>query len=364
MNYQYSLHSDSREPIMLLDNEIGEGGIVGADFAREMMNLSQNADRIQLWINCIGGSIVDSYSIITAMNKLSIPVDTYNLGMAASSAFNIFVNGRNRYMMDYAQVMTHNAIGGGADSENWNNSIGTILSNKSGKTLDEVRAMMDKETFMNASEAVSNGFADFIEITSIKVELGNESDLKSVQAKFKPALVQVMNKLESKTVNNLNFNMKTVANKLGLNEAANEEQVLSAINKLEADKATALAEARNAADLLKEAENKLETATAKIAEVENTARIEAENALREKAENLVKEAQEAGKLVKGESEEVKAVSNKWVANLISDFEGTKSLIDSLPVNKKSPSIDLGVDTKLVPNMANEMSKINNKTKSK
>lgn len=362
MNYKYSIQTDSHEPIMLLDNEIGGDGINGAEFARELLELSNSADRVQLWINSIGGGVIDSYSIIAAIRKSPVPVDTYNLGMAASSSFNIFSQGRKRYIMDYAQVMTHNVIASG-DAENWNNSVGTILASKSGKTLEEVKNLMNAETYMSADEAVQNGFADVIEYTGIKVDVSSITNLNEAQNKFKTAMLSVVNKLP-KQVNNLNFNMKTVANKLGLNEAANEEQVLSAINKLEANKATALAEAQNAADKLIEVENKLKEANNKLAKVEKASQDAQKAALMEKATNLITEAQNAGRLPKGETEEVKAVVNKWQEILVTDFDGGKTLIETLPVNKKSPSLPINHVGEVHYSMQSAMTDINNKVNSK
>lgn len=356
MYYEYALAADTRTPIMLLDGEIGEQ-VRANQFCREMLELSRTADVIQIWINSIGGSVIDAYQIISTINKLSVPVDTYNIGMAASAAFDIFVHGRNRYMMDYAQVMTHNVVGGGDQEQRWNESVATILANKSGKTIDEIKELMNAETWMNATECLNNGFCDEIELTSYEVEdVENKSNLTLVAHKF----------IEEKS-NQFNINyMKSVANKLGLNEAAKEEQVLEAINMLEQAKAKAETDATNAASKLVEVQNtlkttqeELQTAKTKIEEVENAA-------LEVKVSNLITEAQSAGRLPKASDDASKEVLNHWTSLAKEKFETAKNLIEALPVNKKAPilPIDNFDDLKGAANMANEMAKINSKTRNK
>lgn len=355
MYYAYSIFTDTDKPVMLLDGELGKE-VSGALFARELLSLSESASVISIWINSIGGTVLDAYEIIGAINKCKVPVDTYNIGMAASSAFNIFVHGRKRYMMDYAQVMTHEVMFGGENAERWNESVGKILSQGSGKSVEELRSMMAQETWMNADECLSLGFCDEIEQSGVRVEAA-ENKMSE--------LLKVGNTYIQEKGKQLNIKyMKSVANKLGLNEAANEEQVLAAINKLEQAKAAAESNAANAVSELTEVKNTLEAtkselvaANAKIAQVEN-------DAIEAKVSNLISEAQNAGKLPKADTDENKAVLNHWTSLAKEKFDLAKNLIEALPVNKVAPNLPINVDPGvLVVNMANEMAKINEKTKS-
>lgn len=359
MYFEYAIFTETKNPIMLIDGEIGEQ-INGARFSREMMELSKTASSINVWINSIGGSVVDAYQIISTINKLSIPVDTYNIGLAASAAFDIFVHGRKRYMMDYAQVMTHSVSGAGDQSERWNESVGKILASKSGKSLEEVRSMMDQETWMNADECLSQGFCDEIEQSGMTQERAMIAENKE---KYLLNIGHAL--IENKKVTiNPNY-MKSVAHKLGLNEAANEEQVLDAVNKLEAAKAKAEADATNAAGKLTEVQNKLNELNQEL-EVKNAKILEVENAALEvKVTNLIEKAQADGRLPKAENDEAKETLNTWKELATEKFDHAEKLINALPLNKKAVVVPITpAGNEPVVNMANEMAKIANKTLNK
>ena len=113
----YCIDENIDEPIMLINTHIGFDeengqGIDGAQFQRELLYLDGlGKKRIQVWINSIGGVVMDGYNIASAILKTKTPVDTYNVGMSASIAGVIFMCGRNRIMLDYAQFMMHPASG-------------------------------------------------------------------------------------------------------------------------------------------------------------------------------------------------------------------------------------------------------------
>jgi len=118
-NFEYCIDPLADEPIMLILKHIGnayddqgnitEYGVQGADFCRELLLLDNAGKRnIQIWINSVGGSVIDGYSILGAMLKTNATVDTYNIGVAASTAGWLFEAGQNRDMSDYATWMGHN----------------------------------------------------------------------------------------------------------------------------------------------------------------------------------------------------------------------------------------------------------------
>src|ERR1700761_7304409 len=116
--FQYVIDPAADEPIMLILQQIGntcneagdiiEWGVQGADFCKELLMLDMmGKTRIQIWINSIGGSVIDGYSILGAMLKANTRVDTYNIGVAASTAGWLFEAGKTRDMCDYATWMGH-----------------------------------------------------------------------------------------------------------------------------------------------------------------------------------------------------------------------------------------------------------------
>jgi ATP-dependent Clp protease protease subunit len=333
---------------MLLNTHIGmdeeDGmGVDSAVFQRELLYLdSLGKKRIQLWINSIGGSIVEGYNIASAVLKTKTPVDTYNVGLAASMAGVIFMCGRERYMMDYALFMTHPPQG----SSNGNiksflqDSLTTLLSAKSDISKEMVNQMMLLDTFLNATSCKEKGFCTEIENT-------NENNLKEETNHF--SIFREANKITNSLLINKKPQMLKVTNKLGLNEGSSEEVVLDAISKME-NRFNAEKEGfKTALESIKEEKNALEI---EVEALKDTATIE-------KCTNLIKEFAKDGK-IKDEEDTIE----KWVNFAKIDFEGTKSVLEGLPINKVANKIEI-IETEALPKksyLAEKLSEITNKNK--
>lgn len=332
----YCIDENSDEPIMVINSHIGKDdedgmGVNGADFQRELLYLdSLGKKRIQVWINSIGGMVMDGYNIASAILKTKTPVDTYNVGMAASIAGVIFMCGRNRIAMDYSILMMHSPNGGTNDEvlNVMQNSLATVLSAKCNLTTEEISSLMDAETFMDASQMLDKGFATEVETTDSK----NKKRMQ--QATDKAFTVsQIANKL---IVTKTKKRMLKVTNKLGLNDDANEESILTAIKEIEnksvADKEAMQKEIDDAENALKDLKEKYNAM-----EVENAAiKDEAEM---NKCTNMVTEFAKVGR-IKNEADTIA----KWTNLAKADFEGTKELIEGLPLNAIANKIDDTIDT--------------------
>lgn len=359
--FRYTVNEDTEEPIMLIDKHIGydkdEGyGIMGDEFKRELMYLDTlGKKRIQLWINSPGGIVMDGYDIYSAILKSKTKVDTYCTGIAASIAGVIFQAGRKRIMSDYAILMYHEPFGsddaqGLAETTD---SIATMISSRCGKTADAIKKVMKKTTFMSASQAFADGFCDEIEYSS-------EANKKRMPATVSTAeeaknvwrtADTIMNSL-FKVKNSLD--MKNIANKLGLVAEASEDSLVKAIEMIQnrATKAeTDLKEKETelqgkASDLQKKEQeladlkNKYEALEKDVkedkekAEKEEKARKEKEAAdLAEKAKNLIEGYVNEGRIKKDE-----AIMNSWIEKAKADYDGIKTLVDSMPLNRKATPI--------------------------
>jgi ATP-dependent Clp endopeptidase proteolytic subunit ClpP len=220
MKFQYAHNIDSDEPIMLINKHIGfdseDGmGIDGSLFQQELLALDQmNKKRIQIWINSVGGVVMDGYNICNAILKSNTRVDTYCLGMAASIAGVIFQTGRKRVIADYGILMYHNPYTSTNDTspllDQMKDSLNTIISKKSGMDSDAVHRMMDRTSFIGSSEAKAMGLCDEIEET---VSLNTKNFPKAVNDS--KAYWNEANKVLNKSFINTN-NMVKVNNKLGL----------------------------------------------------------------------------------------------------------------------------------------------------
>lgn len=350
----YCIDETLDEPIMLINSHIGfdeeEGmGIDGNLFQKELLYLDTlGKKRIQVWINSIGGVVLDGYSIGATILKTKTPVDTYNVGMAASIAGAIFMCGRNRVMLDFAQFMMH-PVSGSDDKKSYKSfmdSISTLLSAKSNLTQSEVAELMTETTWLNAEDCLEKGICTEIEQTA-KI---NKKRLSTANIdNFLREANLITNKI-LKTKNQKS--MLKVTNKLGLNDDANEESILKAIQEMENKAASAKEKLQAEMDALKEkmeADNKaFDELKAKFDAIKE-----------DNCKNMVAEFAKNGKIANDE-----AVINKWTALASNDFEGTKELLEALPVNKVANKIETSSgavsEPKVGDYMAEKLREFNNK----
>jgi ATP-dependent protease ClpP protease subunit len=321
---------------MLLNREIGQdmGMIDAALFQEELMELdNMGKKRIQVWINSPGGLVLDSYNIYNAILKSKTPVDTYNVGIAASMAGAIFMAGRKRYMADYARLMMH-PVANSNDSKTYStlmDSISTMLCSKSNCSEDDVKFMMSTTTWLTASQAFEKGFC---------TEIENTSTSNSKYAKYnETALWEAANSLILTTTNP--NKMKKVANLLSLNEDANETSIESAVNKLIQEKAAAV-EATNTAIADKTAlEAQLTEAKNNVTAIQ--AQLDAANATANEAVLMVAE-NNAKALVDSYAPRIGTkpeVVSMWTNLAKNDMEGTKAMLEALPVNVAGAKVTTG-----------------------
>jgi ATP-dependent protease ClpP protease subunit len=340
---RYVIDSSAAQPIMLIDRHIGydqeDGyGIDGADFARELMILDgMGKECINIWINSVGGIVLDGYNIITAMLKSKTKVNTYCSGMAASISGVIFQMGRERVMADYGILMYHNPFG----SENsdalkaMRDSIVTAICQRTGMTEDDTLAMMRRDTFLLATEALEKKMCDRIEATA---DLNKKrmaaatvtNDARGIYLEAK----NILNSILPTTKNNNNMDFKRIANRLNLNPEASEDAILAGITAIEnrASKAEGdLVTVRNQVTTL---EGEKVTLTTQLTEVKNKVETAEKEAKKVKAEALVTASVKLG-IIKNEA----PVIAKWTELATNDYDGTKNLMETLPVNKSAVKID-------------------------
>jgi ATP-dependent Clp endopeptidase proteolytic subunit ClpP len=338
----YVVDETVARPIMLIDKHIGydedEGyGINGGQFARELMTLdSMGKEGIDVWINSPGGIVLDGYNIYNAILQSKTKVNTVCVGMAASIAAVIFQAGRERIMCDYGILMYHNPFG----SENTDalkamrDSIVTMIAQRCGMTEDDVMAMMRREPFMLAQEALDLKLCDSIQVSGDynKKRTAPAAARNDVKAYFKEATA-ILNSILPKTNNNMDF--KRIANRLNLNPEASEDAILAGITAIEnrATKAEGdLATVRNQVTALEADKTKL---TGEITTLKNQITAAETEGKKIKAQALVAAAAKLG-TIKNDAGTIA----KWTEKATTDYDGTKDLLESLPVNKNATTIQV------------------------
>lgn len=358
--FQYTINPEADEPIMFIDKHIGfdedDGyGIMGDCFQKELLMLdSMDKKRIQVWINSVGGIVMDGYNIYNAILKSKTKVDTYCFGMAASIAGVIFQAGRNRIMCDYGILMYHNPFGGDDDSvKAMRDSITKMIATRSGMTEDEVAKIMARETFLDAEEALTLKLCDKIEASG-DYNKKRLSPSNSVEPKYywREAGLITNKILESKNPRK----MKRVCNKLKLNEDATEDSILSEIGKIEnraeemensnkdkekqlADKKDELKKKGEEYDKLKKEHDDLKAEVDKMKkdtkDAADAAKAKAEAEETDKAKDKVMNYVKIGKI----KNEAKAIE-KWTKIAKENPEELDDLFGALPLNKVANKIEL------------------------
>lgn len=143
-------------------------------------------------VNSGGGSVFSAAEIYTALKSFNGKVKVQIVGMAASAASVISMAGQHVEMSPVAQLMIHNASTGAWGDYNEmdatsdflqkvNQTITNAYRSKTSKTEKELLQMMNRTTWMTASEAKENGFIDAIMF---------ENELDAVASIEHPSLVE------------------------------------------------------------------------------------------------------------------------------------------------------------------------------
>ena len=132
---------------------------------------------IHLYINSPGGSVSAGLAVYDVMQYIKSPVHTYVTGMAASMGSFLAQAGQagNRYVMPRSKTMIHQPSAGTkgtvSDMERAMDEFKRtkvemtelyVLHNSRGKTYDELTVLMDRDTYLTATQAVDLGLADAI----------------------------------------------------------------------------------------------------------------------------------------------------------------------------------------------------------
>ena len=159
---------------------IGSFDVNAKQFVDELKEI--NADTINLRINSPGGSVIDGNAMFNALQRHPAKVITHIDGLAASMASVIAMAGDEVHMADNALLMIHNpwtfSMGDAdelrADADLLDKMSASILSSygRSQYEADEIKNLMDEETWFTAQEAFDAGFVDHIS-TGLRAAAGD-----------------------------------------------------------------------------------------------------------------------------------------------------------------------------------------------
>lgn len=150
-----------------LESDVSSYGIV-----RQLQDLKQS--NIKVHINSYGGEVSEGLAIFNALKNSGKKVTTVCDGFACSAASVVFMAGEERIMNAASLLMIHNAwtacVGNANELRKAADDIETITQAsveayklRCSISEEEIKRLMDEETWILPADAVSMGFATAIE---------------------------------------------------------------------------------------------------------------------------------------------------------------------------------------------------------
>jgi ATP-dependent protease ClpP protease subunit len=164
MKSWYTIRARASGTEVLIYDEIGAYGVSAKGFLAELGALPDDAP-IDLRLNSPGGSVFDAVAIYNALKRHAGPITVWIDGIAASAASYIAMAGDEIVMPENAFLMIHDpsglVMGTAADmremAETMDKIAGSMIRGyaaRSGRSEEEIAALMTAETWFDAKDAV------------------------------------------------------------------------------------------------------------------------------------------------------------------------------------------------------------------
>jgi ATP-dependent Clp endopeptidase proteolytic subunit ClpP len=152
------------------EEDSGKYGEVNLKDISNQLTNNKEADTLIIHINSMGGDVYEGFAMHDVIRATGKKIITQAEGLVASIATVVFLAGDERRITENSQLMIHNPwgfAGGNADDvqkyadqlRKEEDRMAAFYSEKTGQTVDDLKAMMNEETYMTADEAISKGFA-------------------------------------------------------------------------------------------------------------------------------------------------------------------------------------------------------------
>ena len=164
-----------KDRIILLSGEIDDQ-LANSVVAQLLFLAAEDSEKdIYLYINSPGGSVTSGMAIFDTMNFVSPNVSTICIGMAASMAAFLLASGEKgkRFALPNSEILIHQPLGGaqGQATEiqiaaehiiRIRERMNKILSEKTGKPVEQIKLDTERDKYMFAEEAKEYGIIDDI----------------------------------------------------------------------------------------------------------------------------------------------------------------------------------------------------------
>ena len=171
---QYDIFSRLLNDRIVMLNDQVDNASASLIIAQLLFLEGQDPDKdISLYINSPGGSVSAGMAIYDTMQYIKCDVSTICLGMAASMGAFLLTAGAKgkRLALPNSEIMIHQPLGSAegqatdilihADHiKRTRSTINRILSERSGRSLEEIERDTERDNFMTAEEACKYGLID------------------------------------------------------------------------------------------------------------------------------------------------------------------------------------------------------------
>lgn len=173
-SYSFDIYSRMlRERIIFLDRQFDDGLASTIIMQLLLLQHENKTKTIDIYVNSPGGVVTAGLGIIDTIRTLSCPVRITAFGQACSMGAMLLCSGAKgmRRILPSTRVMFHQPSGGarGMASDiqiqareilHLKRFLNDMVVGNTGRTLEEVEKVMDRDTFMSAEETVAFGAAD------------------------------------------------------------------------------------------------------------------------------------------------------------------------------------------------------------
>ena len=162
-----------KDRIIFLSGEV-EDNMANTIVAQMLFLEAEDPDKdIYLYINSPGGVVTAGMAIYDTMQYIKCDVSTICIGQAASMGSLLLTAGAKgkRFALPNARIMIHQPLGGARGQSTdvqiqakellrIRQMLNEILSQRTGKSMEQIEADTERDNFMSAAEAVEYGLVD------------------------------------------------------------------------------------------------------------------------------------------------------------------------------------------------------------
>ena len=162
-----------KDRIIFLSGEV-EDNMANTIVAQMLFLEAEDPDKdIYLYINSPGGVVTAGMAIYDTMQYIKPDVSTICIGQAASMGSLLLTAGAKgkRFALPNARIMIHQPLGGARGQSTdvqiqakellrIRQMLNEILSQRTGKSMEQIEADTERDNYMSAAEAVEYGLVD------------------------------------------------------------------------------------------------------------------------------------------------------------------------------------------------------------